>query len=234
MTQAIEWLKAGTPAHWMLVGACIWVGVSFLLAKFPKVRANTTAELVFNYVNPKVVPVIVYVPLFGPILAAILKSLDTPHLPAPVSLDGAEVVQPRPPGRAAAMMPILFGLALGGMVSGCAGFKAPAYSTLAVIAEHANEVQLALPAQCQRAQFAAVDAAKTKPEAEAAVKVVQDRCDAALLGVEATAKIVQTARDGIKDASNGDWLVGAANAYRNLSGLLKTLGVNVPTIPGVL
>jgi uncharacterized protein YggT (Ycf19 family) len=105
------WLMAGSPAHWMCLLASLWVGASFILSKFPQVKANTTAELLFNVVNPKVLPILEVIPVIGPLLAAILKSLDSPE-------SGAAKMSLPP---AAMLLPIvLIGL------TGCAFCKLPA------------------------------------------------------------------------------------------------------------
>lgn len=128
------------------------------------------------------------------------------------------------------------GLAL--VAGGCAGYKAPSYNTLATVVKAVDAAREQLPAACEAAQDAAVDAAHTRTEAVAAVLQVQARCDAALDAIEATARVARTARDAIKDFSLAaaapsdvlQWAKGAYDLYTNLRALLTTLHINLPLI----
>jgi hypothetical protein len=84
MHAALEWLRAGSPAHWMLVAAALWVGASFILSKYTKVRSNTLGEAIFNRITPWAAPLLRFIPIVGPLLALALETLDSPHTaPAP-------------------------------------------------------------------------------------------------------------------------------------------------------
>lgn len=124
---------------------------------------------------------------------------------------------------------------------GCAGYKSPTYSTLAAVVDAAGAAREMLPAACEKAEMAAVAKAKTIDEARAGALAIQQRCDAAVVDIEAVVKVAKTARDGIHDVSAAAvapsnllaWAVSAVDAYKNLTSLLATLGVSAPKIPGI-
>lgn len=121
------WLVAGSPAHFWLVLAGAYASACFVLAKIPKVRANTVAEVIFNSINPRVLPIVRAIPAFGPILAGFLDLWDSPA-PA-VSVTPAEALEAvnrarRDAGRADVSTLILIAamlLGLAGMTLACAG-----------------------------------------------------------------------------------------------------------------
>jgi hypothetical protein len=96
----VAWLVAGSPAHVWWVLASAWVVLSFILSKIPSIRANTTAELIFNQVNKLVLPVLDKVPIVGALLGAILRSLDTPERAA------ARSASTKPAAPLAALLPL--------------------------------------------------------------------------------------------------------------------------------
>jgi hypothetical protein len=80
MHAALEWLRAGSPAHWMLVAAALWVGASFILSKYTKVRSNTLGEAIFNRITPWAAPLLRFIPVVGTAAGARCSStLDSPH-----------------------------------------------------------------------------------------------------------------------------------------------------------
>jgi hypothetical protein len=84
MYQAVTaWLNAGQPPHYVYVLGAYAV-LCFVLSKIPKVRANTVAEAIFNALNPKLLPLVARIPIFGIVLAGFLGLWDTPAAaPAP-------------------------------------------------------------------------------------------------------------------------------------------------------
>lgn len=123
---------------------------------------------------------------------------------------------------------LLIGVALS--QCGCATAKAITASTMTSIVSATIGISKTLPLACEKAQLDAVAKAATRLDAEKETQTIQARCDAAATALEATVKTAVTARDGLKDASSGAWLLGALNAYRNLSELLALLNIEVPKI----
>jgi hypothetical protein len=231
VVHAMKYTIAGAPLWSVLL---FWIALPLVneaLQRWRGVKAQSILQFLSNLV------VVIRKSPFGkiPLVTQILAILTVFKTPEPVSLDGAEVVPPRR-DRAAAMLPILFGIALGGLLlPGCGGSKAPGYATLTTLVKAAESVKQALPAGCEAAQNHAVDTAKDGPSAQAAVAVIQQRCETTLTATVATRDVAKTARDGMVDstASDPDWAIAALNAYRNLAGLLKTLGIDAPHVPGV-
>jgi hypothetical protein len=77
-------------AHWMAIAACAWVAVAFILRKTNRVRANSPEELIFNWFTPRALPVLQAIPYVGPLLAALLKLLDTPEPAAGLAQPGPD------------------------------------------------------------------------------------------------------------------------------------------------
>lgn len=48
MHAALEWLKAGSPAHWEYGAAALYVAIEWLLPRSKNVEANSVLELVAN------------------------------------------------------------------------------------------------------------------------------------------------------------------------------------------
>jgi hypothetical protein len=236
---AWTWLCAGSPAHGLMILGGLWVVVSFILAKLPKVKSNTTAELVFNFVNPKLLPIIQAIPIVGPLLAAILKTLDTPHPPTAME---------QPPLKRAsggfALVSIMcgvgfLGIALAALLAGgCAGVKAPTYNTLTTVVKAVDLARGQLPNACEAAENAAVDAAKSRAESITAAGQIHAKCELALQYIEGVGRLAITARDSARDfsayAADPMNIMQLAQAvfdlYADLRALLATLHIDLEKI----
>lgn len=140
-------------------------------------------------------------------------------------------------GSAAALLPLLF---LCGALSGCHGYKAPTYAALALMDEGADAAAKATPPACEAAENAAVDAAKAKVDAVAAVAVIHDRCGATLTVLEGIGKGVKTARSSVHDAPDGvlppdveAWIAALAKQYCDAVPLLAFLHITLRLPAGV-
>jgi hypothetical protein len=137
---------------------------------------------------------------------------------------------------AAALLPLLF---LFGAISGCHGYKAPTYATLALMDQGAAAAAQAIPPACELFENAAVDAAKAKGEATTAVAAIHDRCSAALTVLEGIGKGVKTARASVHDAPDGtlppdalSWIALLAKQYCDAVPLLAFFHVTLPIPAG--
>jgi hypothetical protein len=127
------------------------------------------------------------------------------------------------------------------VLSGCDGFKAPAYETLTVMVKSADAARAELPEACKLVETKAVEAAQTKAEARDTTDAIHNRCEAALTGLEAVGKSAKVARDGVRDTTAAlkdpkallGWARAAVDAYKNMSALLAEFAVVLPKIPGV-
>lgn len=141
------------------------------------------------------------------------------------------------------LLALALGLLLAGLASlgGCAGLKAGTYGALTAAIKATDEAAEQLPKACEREQEKAVDRAASEIEARKLVGAIQARCDAAAVAVVAVANVARTARDGVHDFTSAagtpsdvlKWAQGALDAYKNVAGLLRTLGVNLPALPEV-
>jgi hypothetical protein len=135
----------------------------------------------------------------------------------------------------------VIGFVLAIFLSGCAGFRAPAYSTLTAIVDNTGAVRDKLPSACEVVENAAVDAAKTKEEAMVTTTAIHNRCTTALTSLETVPKVARAARDGIYDSAALikdpkaliGWAQSAINQYRDLSLILQEFKLMLPKIQGV-
>jgi hypothetical protein len=124
--------------------------------------------------------------------------------------------------------------------SGCHGYKAPTYATLALMDSGATAAAQATPPACELLENAAVDAAKAKDEANAKSGAIHDRCSATLTVLEGIGKGVKTTRNSVHDAPDAQlppdvlsWIVLLAKQYCDAVPMLAFFHVTLPTIPGV-
>lgn len=129
-----------------------------------------------------------------------------------------------------------FGLAL----AGCAGFKAPTYSTLEAVSTAADEAVVHLPEACEITQNAIVDKAASKAAAIADTAVVHNRCLSTLTVLQGVGVGIKDARDTVHAAPDGAAAVdvlafGAAlvRSWCDLKPILALLGYVAPAIKGV-
>lgn len=148
--------------------------------------------------------------------------------------------QPPAKSPAAAKLAALLPLLLLFGAFGCHGYKAPTYATLALMDEGADAATKATPPACETAENAAVDAAKAKVDAIAAVAVIHDRCGATLTVLEGIGKGVKTARNSVHDAPVGtlppdvlSWIAALAKQYCDAVPLLAFFHITLPVPAGV-
>lgn len=142
---------------------------------------------------------------------------------------------------AAALLPLLLLPML--VSSGCAGFKAPAYSTLTTMAAATGAAAVQLPPICESEENAAVDSSTSKDDATAKAGAIHARCQTTLAILKGTGDGLTSARDAIHDAPTGadltavmPWLRLAIKQYCDIAPLLSSfpaLKAKLPTIPGV-
>lgn len=137
-------------------------------------------------------------------------------------------------------MKLYIGLAVALGLTGCHGYKAPAYATLSAMAGAAEATAGQIPPICEGRENAAVDNAKTRDEAMAKTAAIYAQCKTALTVLDGVGHGLKSARDAIHDAPAGadlssamPWIKLAVQQYCDAAPLLADFKVNLPTFDGV-
>ena len=148
------------------------------------------------------------------------------------NLPGEDGLQlPRPP--TTAWLPLLFVLVL----SACGGLK-PYYVALDVAERSVVSAANVFPSFDQAKRTQIVKDAKDKEGGQKALDDWERTSIRVFAAISGTDSAVKLAKDGLVDVANGvrskadltGWIGPVLNAARNLAGLLRSVGVNVPEV----
>jgi hypothetical protein len=224
-------LEAFARAHWqaLMVVLGVWIAVATALArKWPKPAATAAWYLKAAH--------FLFVDL--PSLAASLNgktwmgfTFSIPFVTWTVRDPGSAA------GGATILLPLLLLPAL--LAAGCAGFKAPAYTTMTAMAGATGVAAENLPKICEGQEAAAVDHAATKDEAIQKAGAIHAQCVTAAGVLKTLPDGLQAARDAINGAPSGadltalmPWVKVVVTEYCDIRPLLLGLGYQLPN-PGV-
>jgi hypothetical protein len=199
-----------------LLGA-LWL-LEQILAATNKVRANSITQVVFNALWA-------WARLRYPLIAR-LGNVAAPDEKPPTKPGSGG-------GGAALMLLPLVVLAL----TGCHGYKAPTYATLATMAGGADVAVQKLPAACEVLEDAAVDAATARAEATEKAGAIHARCESTVTTLQGIGMGLKSVRDAVHDAPDDKppvglmpWIQPLMRQYCDAVPLLALFRITLPTL----